>query len=62
MMVWLEKLALPGYAPRGDHCEDEDDKKVERLLKYGYERSVALVALGTKHYGQPADADEPTDP
>lgn len=53
LMVWWDKLALPGYAPKGDHIEDEEDKKVERLLTYGYERSVALVALGTTNYGRP---------
>ena len=53
MMVWLDKLALPGYAPKGDHSETEEDKKVKRLLKYGYERSAALVAIGTPNYGQP---------
>lgn len=52
MMVWLDRLALPGYAPRGDHDEDEKDRMVRRLLKYGYERSVALLALGTPNYGQ----------
>lgn len=53
MMVWLDKLALPGYAPKGEHDEDEEDRKVRRLLKYGYERSVALLALGTPNYGRP---------
>lgn len=53
MMVWLDKLALPGYAPKGDHDEDEQDRMVRRLLKYGYEHSVALLALGTPNYGRP---------
>jgi len=53
LKVWLDKLALPGYAPKGDHDEDEEDRKVRRLLKYGYERSVALLALGTPNYGRP---------
>ena len=53
LMVWLDKLTLPGYAPKGYHDEDDEDRKVRRLLKYGYERSVALLALGTPNYGRP---------
>ena len=48
---------LPGYAPKGDHDQDEEDRKVRRLLKYGYERSVALLALGTPNYGRPTKPD-----
>jgi hypothetical protein len=52
IMVWMDRLTLPGYAPKGEHSETEEDKKLERLLKYGYKHSVAVLALGTKNYGQ----------
>jgi hypothetical protein len=49
-MPWLDLLALP-RAKALNRVQKEADK-LERLLKYGYRRSRAVIAVGTNNYGE----------
>jgi len=51
MMVWLDKLALPGYASERRPLRKRGRQKSRETAQVRLRRSVALVALGTKNYG-----------
>jgi hypothetical protein len=49
MMVWLDHLALPDSRALRKVRKDKD--KLERLLRYGYQRCKYLLVVESEHYG-----------
>lgn len=50
MMVWLDILALP--KARALDVVQKDAPKLEKLLRYGYQECLAVVAVGSQNYGK----------
>ena len=48
-MPWLDLLAMPWS--RDLDQREQDKPKLNRLLKYGYQKAAALVAIDSEHYG-----------
>lgn len=49
IMVWLDILALP--KARASKKINEDGSKLERLLRYGYEHCICILAIDSEKYG-----------
>jgi hypothetical protein len=50
VMVWFDLLAFP-MSPALEKVREDHDR-LEKLLKYGFERCKAVVAVGTRNYGE----------
>jgi hypothetical protein len=52
-MPWLDLLAMPW----SQHIEqrEKDKPKLEKLLKYGYQHSAAIIAIDSENYGTPTE-------
>lgn len=50
-MPWLDLLAMPWS--RDLDQREKDKPKLNRLLKYGYQRAAAMIAIDSKNYGTP---------
>ena len=55
-MVWLDLLALP--KSRALKKVQSDHKKLEKLLKYGYEQCKYILAINSENYGSKTSTSE----
>jgi hypothetical protein len=49
-MPWLDTFAFPRAGYSREFKRDPD--RLEKLLRYGYKRCKAVIAIGTPHYGE----------
>ena len=55
-MPWLDLLALP--RARALKKVQEDEEKLERLLRYGYQRCLGVIGVESANYGIQSDGSD----